>query len=223
MELTDIKGIGPARSESMQEAGYGSVKSVAEVDDHEDFAEAIDVPADTALEFIVQAENMVEEAAAEVESSEPGTISEQIDEATEEQDSDEEDESQEVEVAEEEEEPAIAAKEDEGPPDEIDFSIEFETDLEFDVFFDATMEEKMSIIRANRTGVEEYEHVLEQMRYGSPEQAVDFTLTPSELNNLHNTVRQKSIDYKGKNLIDHMDAMKRILTRIDEVRSEHLF
>jgi len=57
-ELEDLDGVGPTRAERLSEAGYGDMEALAAAD-HEELAEEADVPEDTALEFVVQAQNVV--------------------------------------------------------------------------------------------------------------------------------------------------------------------
>lgn len=224
VEISDLDGVGPARSDSLVEAGYEDVDAIAEADP-EQLAEDIGVPDDTALDFVVQAQNAVEddeedESEAESDSSpdvEEDTITN--DEAPEAEPEAADDN------AEDEAEPEAEDEslEEDDEPDVIEFSISFGTGLEYDTFYDSALETRANYYRTNRTGVEAYEHTLEQLRNGSPDEDVDFEFTPAQLNDLHNAIRERKIQYKGDNLIDHMDALDEVLQQIEAVRNEHLF
>jgi predicted RecB family nuclease len=221
VDLTELNGVGPARSGYLEEAGYEDFETIADAD-NEQLAEDVDIPEDTALELIVQSQNIVAEQEAEVTSSgsQPTTISEELDEELEEEVEDLEEEVEDLEEEVEEEVEEEAEPEDDGP---ITFEIEFEQSLSYDTFFDSVMQQRMTMYQTNRTGVEAFNYALGQMRNNTVDEPVTLELTEDQLNDLHNSVRQKIIDYKGNNLIDHMDALKQIMTQIEEVRSEHLF
>lgn len=219
VDFTELDGVGPARSDYLEEAGYDTFEAVAEAD-NEVLAEDVDIPEDTALELVVQSQNIVAEQEAEVEEREPDTITDEIEEAQpDEQDSEEEP----APVSEEDSDSDAETVEEEDEDAEIVFSIAFTDSLEYDTFFDSVMAQRMTMYRTNRTGVEAFDHALDQMRDGSAEEPVEMSLEEDQLNDLHNSVRQKIIAYKGDNLIDHMDALKSVMTQIEEVRSEHLF
>ncbi|MFO8049428.1 MAG: helix-hairpin-helix domain-containing protein, partial [Desulfosudaceae bacterium] len=57
-ELTEISGVGPARSESLAESGYPTIESIASAEP-EALATAADITEDKALDFIVQAQNLL--------------------------------------------------------------------------------------------------------------------------------------------------------------------
>jgi hypothetical protein len=227
VDLTELDGVGPARSESLEEAGYEDFASLAEADP-EALAEDAEITEDKALDFIVQSQNIVAEQDAEVEESKP--VTQEVADAVEEA----EDEEDEVEV----EEDTISVKEGEDKdeaesepepepedngPEVIEFELTFEEALEYDTFFDAVMSQRATMLRTNRDGADAFDHALEQMRGKEVGDSVELEMTEPQLNGLHNSVREMTVSYKGDNLIDHMDALKRVLNRINEVRSEHLF
>lgn len=214
VDLTELNGVGPARSDYLTEAGYEDFETIAEAD-NEQLADDVDIPEDTALELIVQSQNIVAEREAEVEEDEPDTISDELEKEIEEEV--EEDVEEEVEAVEEVEE----VEEDGSGP--ITFEIEFSAALEYDTFFDSVMQQRMKMYRSNRTGVEAFDEAIGQMRSGSDDEPVKMNMTEAQLNDLHNSVHRMIIDYKGDNLIDHMDALKQVMSQIEAVRSEHLF
>lgn len=233
VDLTELDGVGPARSEDLAEAGYDDFETLADADP-EALAEEAEIPEDTALDFVVQSQNLVAEQEAEVEEDEPESITEEVEEAVEAEEAveelpDEEEFAEELEEDDEitEDEPESEGDdsevvEDEGPA-EYEFEVEFESGLEYDTFFDAVMSQRSTMLQSNRTGTEAFDQALEQMRTGGMSEPVELSMTAEQLNDLHNSVRQTTISYKGNNLIDHMDALNSILDQINETRDEHLF
>lgn len=239
VDLTELNGVGPARSESLEEAGYADFETLADADP-EALAENAEITEDKALDFIVQSQNIVAEEDAEVEESQP--VTEEVAEAVEEEtssagleaDSEEPDSASEnpepedsitVDRNEGEDETEAEAEpepEDEGP-DVIEFELTFDEALEYDTFFDAVMSQRATMLRTNRDGADAFDHALDQMRGKQVGDTVELSMTESQLNGLHNSVREMTVEYKGDNLIDHMDALKQVLSRINDVRSEHLF
>jgi len=216
-ELTDLDGVGPARSESLVEAGYEDVEAVAEADP-EQLAEDADVPEDTALGFVVQAENLTASEGADVEESEP--VTQEIEDAL-----DEDEEEVEEEADESDEEEAESVDEEEAEPEvtEVELSFEIESGLEHDVFFASVMRHKERMLGANRTQTEVFDQILEQLRTASTEDTITIETDPKNLNELHNAVRKLAVSYQGDNLIDHMNAMKEMQNQVNAYRQEYLF
>lgn len=216
-ELTDLDGVGPARSDSLEEAGYESVEAVAEAEP-EQLAEDADVPEDTALGFVVQAENLVAEEDAEVEEQEP--VTQEIEEAVEDEDEDEE-----VEEVEEAEDDSEVAEDDSEPVGEevYSFELEPESGLEYDVLFAAVMRGKETMLQANRTNTDLFDDLLDQMRSADVGDTLELEADADGLNTLHNHVRKLVVEYQGNNLIDHMNALKAVQQDLNEVRQEYLF
>lgn len=228
VELTELNGVAEGRAENLEEAGYEEAEDLVGADAEAVAEEVSYLPEDTALELIVQAQDLVEDESDDESDSSPDveddTITNEESPVTEsdatDDDSDEEDDSVAAEQVAVDTEPNEANSEE---VQTIEFTLTFDEPLEYETLFDAALEERANYYRTNRTGVEAYEHALQQLRNATPEDEVEFEFTPDQLNDLHNSVRNRSIEYKGDNLIDHMDAMKRVLNQIDEVRSEHLF
>lgn len=237
-ELTDMDGVAGGRASNLKEAGFESIEDIATAE-QEALAEVNYLPEDTALELIVQAQNMVEDSEAD-ESDEPEqSIAEEIGDAVEEvEDEIEEgaddiiDEAEETveDVAETVEETAedivegdTDSDEDDGP-NVVEFSLTFDEGLEYDTFFDAVMGQRSNMLQTNRDGVEQFDHALDQMRESTGTgTTIELSMEEGQLNDLHNCVRQTMIAYKGDNLIDHMEALQSVLNDINDVRDEHLF
>lgn len=208
-KLTDINGVGPTRAERLEEAGYDSIDAIATADNTA-IAEQADVPEDTALEFVVQAQNMLdEEAQSEDESDEgePETITiDDPDELVEDDDSDEE--------------------ESDGPEagDWVRFSYDFDDSLEYDTFFKAIQLRREKLRRTNRADTEIFETVLDALRNTTPSEGVSFKVEEAnDLNDIHTAILQQRTEYQGNNLIDHMDALQKVQDYLDSLREEHLF
>ncbi len=225
-ELTDINGVGPARSDSLNEAGYTSVEEVADADPDQ-LAEDADITDDKAVDFVVQSENLVAAEDANVEERDP--VTQEIEEAIE---GDEEEESESLteeeveEVVEEAAVPEVEDDADDSEPDEesvYSFTLEPETALQHDTLFAAVMRGKETMLQANRTNTEVFDSLLDQMRSSDVDDTIELEADADGLNGLHNHVRKLVTFYQGNNLIDHMNALKAVQTEINEVREENLF
>jgi len=218
-EVTDIKGVGPAKAETLAENGYESVEDIVEADP--DILANVDgVGDDRALEFIVEAENLVEaeeEFEEEAEDSfvlTPEEVSEELDES----DEDDTDISNEEieEIVEEEIE-----EDDEDQEESYDLDLSFASQKEYDAFHAALMRHHERVYTSNQPASDVMYDALEQL-YGNS-QSVEFDLTEYGLNTLHTAIKQARTNYQGDNLIDHMEALEPIEEQIDETRREELF
>ena len=233
VKLTELDGVADGRAENLTEAGYESVEDLVDADPEVLADEVSYLPEDTALELIVQAQNIVAEEDAEVEESEPESVTDEVAEAVGAEEAldelpDEEEIEEEIDGEVEEEDSDTAGETDESvdesPEADISFELTFDAALEFDTFFDAVMGQRATMLRSNRSGVDAFDHTLDQLRSaGGVGTTVSLEMEPQELNDLHNCVRQTMIAYKGDNLIDHMDALKRVMNDINAVRDEHPF
>jgi len=261
VELTDLDGVASGRAENLQEAGYESVEDVAAAD-AEVMGEVVNyLPEDTALSLIVQAQDMIEEAAEDDVSEESaldgdGSITEEISEAADEtseaieeeggaldeevdQELKEAVESAAEEVDEEvleeeldELEEAVAETSDESPSsdepeppsgDDIVFELTLETPMQYDTLYDCVMDQRATLIRTNRDGVDAFSEVLDIVRQASYGETVELSMDEGTLNDFHNAVRKKGVEYKGDNLIEHMDAINKVLNQVNTAREENLF
>jgi len=259
VELTDLDGVASGRAENLQEAGYESVEDVAAAD-AEVMGEVVNyLPEDTALSLIVQAQDMIEEAAEDDVSEESaldgdGSITEEISEAADEtseaieeegealdeevdqelkeavesaaEDVDEEALEEELDELEEEvAEPDPPSSDEPEPPssDDIVFELTLETPMQYDTLYDCVMDQRATLIRTNRDGVDEFSEVLDIVREASYGETVELSMDEGTLNDFHNAVRKKGVEYKGDNLIEHMDAINKVLNQVNTAREENLF
>jgi hypothetical protein len=247
VDVTDLDGVASGRAENLAEAGYESVEDVAN-GDPEIMAEVVNyLPEDTALSLVVQAQDMLDESEDEPAESEEtmldgdASITEEISEAAEEtSDSLEKEEEaldEELDELEEEmakdkpsEEPepaewveATAETSEEPEPEQIVFELKIETPMQYDTLYDCVMDQRATLIRTNRDGVDEFSEVLDIVREATYGETVELSMDEATLNDLHNAVRKKSVTYKGDNLIEHMDAVNKILAQVNSARDEHLF
>ena len=230
-ELEDLDGVGPTRAERLDEAGYGDMEALAAAD-HEELAEEADVPEDTALEFVVQAQNVVEDNEAEDEGLdedtefdlEPREVSEEVEEADSGEEEDESDEDDRGAVADEPAESAEDAEDEsteEDEPTTYEIGLEFENDLQYHVFHHALMDKWTTVYTSRQTASDTLREILSDLT-GNKEE-VTLELSSDELNELHSAVLQRRTDYQGQNLIDHMDALREVEAQVDEQRAEYLF
>ncbi len=207
--LKEIDGVGPAREDNLNEAGYETYSDLGEAD-YEQLAEEIPrMPEDSALEIVVQAQNLAELEEAEVE-----------DEESEDGDADAETEDA---VEEAEEDAVEEAEEDEDGETQYSVELSFDGEHQYDTFYHTLVEERCNLQRTNRAGAESYEKMLQSMQRTSPDESYTVDLTEDELNDLHNAVLEQRIDYQGDNLIEYMDALRIVEEKINDVREEHLF
>ena len=214
MDLTDLDGVAEGRASNMKEAGYESLQDVAEAD-AETLSDSVNyLPEDTALELVVQAGDMVDEERNTPEVSEDDAET-----------SDEEDGPLPGELAESSEDDSDGEEsgvEDESP-DESDETYTLTVDLETDDHYDAYMTALFNAVekQSNQVALDALNSVLDDARYNGGE--VSHEVTEYELNTMHAAVSQQVTEYKGQNMIGHMDAMRDILAQVNEVRQEQLF
>ena len=225
-ELEDLDGVGPTRAERLDEAGYGDMEALAEAD-HEELAEEADVPEDTALEFVVQAQNVVEDDEPEDEGLDEGTefdlepkdVSEEVEEADSEEEEDESEDSDDGGADVDEDVEDESTEEDE--PTSYEVVVEFENDLQYHVFHHALMDKWTTVYTSRQPASDALRETLSELTGNSEE--VTLELSSDELNELHSAVLQRRTDYQGENLIDHMDALREVEAQVDEQRAEYLF
>ena len=219
-ELDKIDGVGPAMEERLEENGYENVEALAEADEDE-LSEVKQVTSDKALDFIVQAQNLIEDSDEEEGEEELGgdefdlTPSELSEEEEGEQSDDVEEEIVE-EVVEE-------SEEDKPQQEEISvypIQLTFDSMLEYDVFHAALMRRHERVYTGNQTAADALQKCLDGL---DNFEKAEYELDEQELNELHSAVLQQRTNYQGDNLIDHMDALKKIETQVNEQRNEYLF
>lgn len=211
-ELTDIKGVGPAKAELLEENGFDSVDAVLDADP-DNLATIDGISADRAIEYKVEAENLLESEASDEFDLTPAEVSDELEE-------DDEEEVEEVEPTDEElDDEEIIEDVDEGP-DVYTVDIAFDNRIQFDTFHAALMRYHENIYTSNQQSADAMEKCLSGL---DSFEEVSYELTEYELNTLHTAVKQTRTRYQGDNLIDHMDALNVIESRVDECRREHLF
>lgn len=215
-QVTDITGIGPAKAETLEEEGYGTVEEIAEAD-RETLAAVDGVGEDRALEFIVGASDLLEEGQEEeLEEEEDGDEfdlkpSEVADEINGE-DEEEEDEDEPVEDE--------SVEEESNEEDSYTVDINFETRLQYHTFHAAIMRYHENIYSSNQP----YSQAMQKILDGFTDyDSLSYELSEEELNTLHTAVKQARTSYQGNNLIDHMDALNVVEEQINDQRREYLF
>lgn len=221
VSVTDINGVGPAKADTLAEEGYDSVEALAEAD--QDELAAVDgVGDDRALEFIVQAQDLAEDAdeASEPEKEDsfdlqPKDVSDEIEEI------EEEDEPEVEEEPEPEPEPEVE-EEPEHEPEEETFtvSLEFDTKFHYDVYHAALMRQHESVYTSHQPKADTLKYALDEL---TSFDSVEYELDRSQLNNLHSAVLQQRRNYQGGNDIEWADALQEVENQINEQRDEYLF
>jgi hypothetical protein len=223
-EMTDVKGIGPSKAETLEEHGYDSVESLANADP-EELAEVKGVGSDRALEYKVGAENLIE-AEEELEEETggdsfdltPAEVSDEIDSEDADDDVSESDDEDDAEDSDDEEDADDDSDEPETEP-EYEVVFNFNNQMHYDVFHAALMRHNERVSHQPATDL--MEKCLSGL-YGN-EKEVTYMLTEYELNTLHAAVKQTRTNYQGANDIAQMDALKEVEAQLDEARSEYLF
>ena len=224
-DLNNIDGVGPAMEERLEENGYEDVEALAEADEDE-LSEVKQVTSDKALDFIVQAQNLIEDsdgekAKEELEGDEfdltPSELSEEEEDLSEEEVEEIVEEVVE-ESEEEEEEPEDAPQQEEISVYPIQLT--FDSMLEYDVFHAALMRRHERVYTGNQSAADALQKCLDGL---DNFEKAEYELDEQELNELHSAVLQQRTNYQGDNLIDHMDALKKIETQVNEQRNEYLF
>jgi flagellar biosynthesis GTPase FlhF len=106
---------------------------------------------------------------------------------------------------------------------EIVFELTLETPMQYDTLYDCVMDQRATLIRTNRDGVDAFSEVLDIVRQASYGETVELSMDEGTLNDFHNAVRKKGVEYKGDNLIEHMDAINKVLNQVNTAREENLF
>lgn len=198
--FTELDNVGPTRRDYIKDAGYETMGELAQAKPSE-LADEIDTPDDTALEIIVQAENRAEDAddGSEEDEEEDEVMPEDLAEDDESDDSDE-----------------SAASDDNEESERISFEIHLDEDIHYDAYMFALLNAHQSQYGAHQPTVDAIKKALNDVRGESD--VVSHEFTPRELNTIHSYVSQQVNNYKGSNMIEHMDAMNEILEQINETR-----
>lgn len=234
--VEDITGIGPAKADKLADNGYESLEDVAAAEP-EDLSSIDGVGNDDrAHEFILEAENLLDEGdGAEPEPESEGdsfdlTPAEISDEAEEAAESDSEDVEGEDDPDPSEDtgaaESSADESEDEAEDTDLDLeesypvSLDFDTSLHGRTFHAAVMRRHENIYTSHQPTADALQKVLDATRDFDN---VSISLTEHELNTLHSAVKNQRTAYQGDNLIDHMDALREVEEDLNNIRREHLF
>jgi hypothetical protein len=120
-------------------------------------------------------------------------------------------------------EPASSDEPEPEPSGDIVFELTLETPMQYDTLYDCVMDQRATLIRTNRDGVDAFSEVLDIVRQASYGETVELSMNEGTLNDFHNAVRKKGVEYKGDNLIEHMDAINKVLNQVNTAREENLF
>lgn len=199
----EIDGVGPSREEDLTDAGYESYSDLGEADAATLEEDIPRLSGDTALEIIVQAQNLAgldeaePEANPEVEEPEPSDAAEEPE-------------------PEPEPEPSEA-------PEQYTAEIAIATPEEYDALYDALLQHRQTLIGTNRPGIDRATAYIDQLRGATVGDTLTFELTADELNGLHSSVMQHRLYYQGRNLREQLEALRRIENKINGIREENLF
>jgi len=155
----EIDGVGPSREEDLTDAGYESYSDLGEADAATLEEDIPRLSGDTALEIIVQAQNLAgldeaePEANPEVEEPEP---------------------SGDTEEPEPEPEPEPESSE---VPEQYTAEIEIATPEEYDALYDALLQHRQTLIGTNRPGIDRATAYIDQLRAATVGDTLTFELT----------------------------------------------
>ena len=217
-ELTEIDGIGPSMGERFAEHGYEYADDLLDADPAE-LSEIKQVTEDTALEFIVQAQDLVSEE-EEAEGGDEFDLT-PSDLAA---DSDEEEQSGEAEAEEQSadlvEEDSIEEEEEAEEPEIYTISLSFDSRLSYDTYHAALLRRHEDIYTGRQQAADTIRACLDDL---SDFDSVEHELDRGQLNELHATVSQQRNSYQGANLMDHMEALRSVERQLNAQRDEYLF
>jgi|APHM01.1.fsa_nt_gi hypothetical protein len=212
-DFQEIDGVGPSRDEDLQEAGYTEYADLADTDANTLESQIPRLSEDTALEIIVQAQNLTDLQDASVQEN-PDTQ-----------------ESETITVTENPGEENTQGSENE-PVDETDedkgenthtVSLTINTAYQYDALYDALLSYRQKLLSTNLSGTDTVTELIDELRDTVVGEAVEFELTGDEINNIHNALLQHRIDYQGKNFHDQLTAAKKIEMQFNEERERILF
>ena len=212
-DLTELDGVAETRQEKLNDSGYETYADLAEGDPAKISDSINRLTEDAALDLVVQSQNMVELEEAEVSSSEDETneVVEAAEEVIEET------------VDKEEESVEENVENSESGAETYTVELLFEDSLEYDTFYHTLIEERCDLKRTHRSGLETYEKMLSSMRGATVNEEFSVEMTEDELNDLHNAILEQRISYQGENLIDYMDALRRVENKVNAIREAQLF
>lgn len=219
-----IDGVGPAREEHFVDEGYEAYADLAEADPSV-LSEQIDnLPEDSALEIVVQAQNLTDLGEAEVEENpeveETETITESSD-GTEVVMDVEGDEGEDVE--EDVESQSASESETETETETHSLKLTIASEGQYDAMYDTLLSYRQTLIGRNSDEVERYTDYIDELRDAVVEDTLEYEMTAEEINSLHNAIRQKRLDYQGANLHDQLAPARELETKFNNQREELIF
>lgn len=234
-EMTDIDGIGDARSETMKANGYDDVSAVADADPSELASKIPRVTEDRATNFVLEAENLL----ADSDSSDEATESEEdvlgpLSDESSDNDSDEssessEDTSEEIVttddaiVSDDEESSSASSQETSEDSDDVSDSdnvdtvtVEIERDDERveEEVVTALVEARRHYSNRNPSRSRQCEDLLEQYR----KTGLSFELTDDQLNVFHAAIKNRENTYKGNSQLERMRVLMSIREQLQQFR-----
>lgn len=194
-KFREIDGVGSARNEKLQEAGYESYSDLAEANASELSQEISRLSEDKALEIIVQAQNLNNLQNAETENN-PTVQDEQSGEI---------------------DKPGEDDK-------DLTYTvvINIVTDRQYDSLYDALLAKRQSLLGKNKRGVKRVSEYIDELRVLSVGDELVLEMTPTQLNKFHSVVSQHRLYYQGKNLSEQLEAIRAIEDQINTIREEHI-
>jgi hypothetical protein len=222
-----IDGVGQAREESLISGGYEEFEDLAQADASELSNTISRLPEDSALEMIVQAQNLTELENASVTenpSIETGTETEN-NTTSDEQITVSETRSEETGMTSEESNETVTENTNTSIDSQNDYTItiSIESDRQYDALYDTLISYRQKLIRTNRQGVSRADEYLDKLRSASVDSVIELSVSEDELNSLHNIVKQNRVSYQGKNYSEQLRGIREIEDEINNQRRELLF
>jgi len=222
-----IDGVGQAREESLISEGYNTFEELAQADASELSNTISRLPEDSALEIIVQAQNLTELENASVTenpSIENKTESENTSDNVE-QITVSETRSQETGMTSDESEETITESTSTSADSKKNhtITISIESNRQYDALYDTLISYRQKLIRTNRQGVSRSDEYLDKLRSASVDSVIELSVSEDELNSLHNIVKQNRVSYQGKNYSEQLRGIREIEDEINNQRRELLF
>lgn len=218
-----IDGVGPAREEHFVDEGYEVYADLAEADPAELSEQISNLPEDSALEIVVQAQNLTDLEEAEVE-EDPEVEEDETDTITESNDGTDVVMNVEGDEGEDVAEDADDEEVEEGSEPEV-YSLELTlaSDGQYDAFYDTLLSHRNTLIGRNSHEVDRYTDYIDELREAVVGDTLEYELTADEINSLHNAIRQKRLDYQGANLNDQLAPARELETKFNNQREELIF
>lgn len=232
-DFTELDNVGTAREEKLNTAGYETYADLAEAEPADLTDEVARMPEDSALEVVVQAQNLAELEDAEVEEN-PDTEPEPEPEPEPSETVTVEGESEPVEgdtvnvtekVVEADdtgEDEAEDEPEDTGDPTH-ELRLEMETVNQYHTMYACLLQHRRKLIGTNQSGVSRVEDVLEQLQGKMVGDELVMEMAGGEINDLHNALLQYRLDCQGKNMNEFLAAARSLESRFNNERERLLF